>query len=78
MDIVRGMGGMPLGGPAMAGGGAPGGGPGIRTGSCVKILTVPELTLVVTTSWPSGETQIMWVRFCPVPRMRSILLVAGS
>src|SRR5215470_4406915 len=72
------------GGP---GGGAPasvpccgfGGGPlGARIADFSMMLTVPELMLVVTMRLPSGETEIMWVRFCPVPRIQSTLLEAGS
>ena len=72
--------GPPGGGPfGMPGGGTPGPPrPGPPPATFSMMLTVPELTLVVTINFLSGETQIMCVLFWPVPRIQSTLPVAGS
>ena len=42
------------------------------------MLIVSELTFDVKIVFRSLVTRIMWVRSCPVPRIQSTLLVAGS
>jgi len=62
------------------GGTIPGGGP-IGAPAAPSVLsntvTVAEFTLVVTIRLLSGKTWTMWVRFCPMPMMRSTLPDAG-
>lgn len=59
--------------------GAPGGGPP-NAGRLLfsMMLTVAELTFVVKMRFKSAETNSICVRFCPVPRIQSTAVFAGS